>query len=143
MGYKDPNKQREYQRLWMARRRSEWMEANGPCVDCGSSEALEVDHSDQTTKVEHKVWSWSKVRREAELAKCVVRCYDCHMAKSVTERAKGVTNGMSILTEDQVREIRARYERGADSLAAIGRDYGIQKSTVFKIVTKKNWKHVA
>jgi hypothetical protein len=73
--------QRAYQRAWVARRRKDWLEANGPCVRCGSSENLEVDHVDRAQKVSHKVWSWSAVRREAELAKCQVLCQPCHVKK--------------------------------------------------------------
>lgn len=80
--YSDPNAQREYQRKWMAKRREEWFVLNGPCVDCGSWTKLELDHVDPARKVSHKVWSWSLVRRTAELAKCVVRCEDCHLKRT-------------------------------------------------------------
>ena len=99
MPYKDPARQREYEREWVARRRREWLVANGPCVDCGNWDNPEVDHVDPSTKVTHNVWSWAKVRREAELAKCVVRCTDCHKKKSSGEKLKGEDNPMSKLTE--------------------------------------------
>lgn len=86
MAYKDPEKQREYQRAyqraWQAARRAEWF-AGRACVDCGSTTDLELDHVDCRTKVHHAVWSWRRERREAELAKCVARCHDCHVAKTV------------------------------------------------------------
>lgn len=87
MPYKDPDEQRRFQRERVARIRAEWLDANGPCVDCGSSERLEVDHVDPATKITHNVWSWTEKRRLAELAKCVVRCHDCHLAKTSRERA--------------------------------------------------------
>lgn len=74
--------QREYQRKWIARRRSAWLSANGPCVKCGSTEHLEVDHIDPETKVNHNVWSWKEERRLGELAKCQILCYDCHKNKT-------------------------------------------------------------
>lgn len=77
---------RKYQRGWLNRRRAEWIAANGPCKKCGSSERLEVDHIDPAQKITHAVWSWSKVRREAELAKCQVLCYTCHKAKTSSDR---------------------------------------------------------
>jgi hypothetical protein len=82
MPYKDPKKQKEAMRQWyqnvVRKRREDWFKENGPCVDCGIWEGLELDHLDRTTKVDHKVWSWSKPRRIKELAKCVVRCEKCH-----------------------------------------------------------------
>lgn len=85
MPYKNPDDQREYQRLWRARRRSDWLSENGPCVRCGSWEDLEVDHTDRTKKVAHNVWSWSPARREAELAKCQILCHPCHVEKTWKE----------------------------------------------------------
>jgi hypothetical protein len=82
MPYVDPEKQKSYQREWMAKRRQEWLTANGPCIDCGSWENLQVDHVDSFQKVTHRVWSWNTLRREAELAKCVVRCQPCHAKKT-------------------------------------------------------------
>lgn len=74
---------REYQRRWLSERRREWLAENGPCVRCGSSENLQVDHIKPGTKVDHKVWSWSEARRKKELAKCQVLCRKCHIKKSM------------------------------------------------------------
>jgi len=82
--YRDKEAQREYQRRWMARRREDWLSANGPCVKCGSWDDLEVDHIDPSKKVSHKVWSWREDRRLEELAKCQVLCRNCHYAKTYT-----------------------------------------------------------
>ena len=86
MPYKDPNKQRDYQRAWIARRRTQWIEENGPCTVCGGSENLQVDHVDPRRKETHHVWSWKKERREAELARCQVLCEKCHKEKGIRER---------------------------------------------------------
>ena len=77
--------QRKYQREWKAKRRQEWLDANGPCVQCGSSDSLEVDHITPSTKVSHNVWSWSEERRKEELAKCQVLCKKCHGIKTQKE----------------------------------------------------------
>lgn len=55
------------------------------CVQCGSTENLELDHIDRTTKIDHKIWSWTRVKREAEIAKCQVLCHDCHKEKTRAE----------------------------------------------------------
>lgn len=85
--------QREYQLERALRLRAEWIEANGPCAKCGGSEELEVDHIDPEQKVSHRVWSWSRARREAELAKCQVLCRGCHQTKTVEQLTKPVPHG--------------------------------------------------
>jgi hypothetical protein len=76
--------QREYQRAWCARRRSSYFSGK-TCVDCGSPDNLQLDHIDRTTKVDHRVWSWSEQRRAEELKKCVPRCQPCHAKKTNRE----------------------------------------------------------
>lgn len=73
--------QKEYQREWIAKRRSDFF-CDKSCVKCGSTDRLELDHIDRSTKVDSHIWSWSAARREVELAKCQVLCYDCHKKKT-------------------------------------------------------------
>lgn len=138
MPYSDPEKQRTYQREWMARRRKEWLDANGPCIDCDSRENLEVDHVDAATKVSHRVWSWSQARRVAELAKCVVRCKPCHVAKTSanSEESYGEKNGQTRLTEDDVRAIRM----SAEPERTLARRYGISNSSAHRIRSGETWR---
>lgn len=81
MPYKDPEAQRQYmrdyQRKWIAARREAFF-ADKACVDCGSTDRLELDHRDPSMKKTSVIWSWAEVRRQEEIAKCDVRCYDCH-----------------------------------------------------------------
>jgi hypothetical protein len=69
----------------MLERRRTWIAKNGPCRRCGSWERPEVDHKDPATKVAHNIWSWSEARREQELSKCQVLCYECHKEKTKSE----------------------------------------------------------
>jgi hypothetical protein len=85
MGYKDPKKRREYQRLWVATRRAEFF-AGKACNRCGSTDGLELDHVDPAMKVSHSIWSWSIERRAEEIAKCQVLCNGCHLKKTVNSR---------------------------------------------------------
>lgn len=83
---------REYARNWIRRRRDAWFRANGPCVDCGSWERLELDHENPADKIAHAVWSWSEPRRLAELAKCKPRCKSCHQKKTARENSQRKTS---------------------------------------------------
>lgn len=115
MPYKNLEQQREYQRNWMAQRRKEWFDLNGPCADCGTQDNLELDHVDREGKISHKVWSWSKVRMEEELAKCVARCEKCHQIKTNQELSRPICkhgHDISILGRDSInRCIACRRER--------------------------------
>ncbi len=84
MPYADPARRRDYMREWVARRRAEWFSGKC-CTRCGATEDLELDHVDASTKISHRVWHWSRERREAELAKCQPLCRPCHAAKSLEE----------------------------------------------------------
>ena len=68
---RDIQKWKASQKAWYERvvkaRREEWFAKNGPCVDCGSWENLELDHENPKTKISHAVWSWSERRRRIEL----------------------------------------------------------------------------
>lgn len=76
---------RTYKREWIAKRRADYFEGKA-CVKCGSVVKLELDHIDPTLKVHDAIWSWSRERREAELAKCQVLCHDCHLNKTAMDR---------------------------------------------------------
>lgn len=143
MPYADPEKQRSYQAAWIARRRSEWFEENGPCVDCGTWERLTLDHQRAADKIDHRVWSWSATRRAEELAKCVARCRPCHDLKTTREGewAHGVKNGNAKLTDDIIREIRQKRLAGA-TLRSIAAEYGVHNSHIHYVTRGIKWKHV-
>lgn len=76
----------EYLKKRYARPRLEAIDRlGGKCVDCGSTDDLEFDHDDRTTKT-HQIGrlftSASNAVLESELAKCVLRCVGCHVIKS-------------------------------------------------------------
>ena len=82
---------RRYQQKWKAARRAAYF-AGKCCVRCGSTERLELDHIDPSTrdsalKAFHTAdfWSWSMKRIEAEIAKCQVLCRKCHEAKTMVD----------------------------------------------------------
>lgn len=137
MPYKDPARQREYMRQWTERRRAEWF-AGKSCAECGSTEDLELDHVDPARKVSHRVWSWAKERREAELAKCRALCGICHAKKTGTEQPHGAAKVNARLTEEQVHEIRASTE----SCRALAAKYPVNFSTVSKVRRGAKWRRL-
>jgi ABC-type arginine transport system ATPase subunit len=85
VAYLDRETQRAYQRQWIANRRAAALEGKR-CAFCDSEGPLEFHHFDPAIKVHHAVWSWSQERRDAELAKCIVICHDCHVARHRADR---------------------------------------------------------
>ena len=79
MPYKDKEKQKEYQRNWVANRRLQFFQ-DKQCT-CGSTEKLELHHKDPLQKVSHRIWSWSESKRLKEIVKCEVLCENCHNKK--------------------------------------------------------------
>jgi hypothetical protein len=81
--YRNRQKQKEYQRVWMQRRRAKGVaEAGGECRDCGSAERLQFHHKDPAQKISHKIWSWRDARMREELRKCELLCAGCHQLRT-------------------------------------------------------------
>ncbi len=55
---------------------------------------------------------------------------------------RGEAHHHSRLTEDQVREIRARYAAGGVTQTALGIEYGVPQGTISGVVLYKSWKHI-
>lgn len=63
--------------------------ATHPCVDCGESDpvVLQFDHlADKREGVGQMVRGFTWAQIEAEIAKCVVRCGNCHRRKTAREQ---------------------------------------------------------
>jgi 5-methylcytosine-specific restriction endonuclease McrA len=85
--------QREYQLARYHRRRAAAIESlGGKCVECGTTDDLQVDHVDPETKeVENfKAWGRAEAAFWAEIKKCQLLCRRCHIAKTAKERRKEV-----------------------------------------------------
>lgn len=81
--------QRQYQREWKAKRRKAYFQDKF-CVICGSTDRLELDHTDPSTKLSHNIWSWSEARRKTELNKCQILCFVCHKDKTKRENVRKI-----------------------------------------------------
>jgi hypothetical protein len=75
----------------------QWLAENGPCQRCASWEKPTIDHIDPATKDPElrrhgggtqRIWYWSNLRRDRELAKCQVLCEACHRKKSQMEQRR-------------------------------------------------------
>ena len=93
MGYSDKEKQREYQRQWIAKRRAKYLEGKS-CAFCGSSENLEIDHINPEEKKLNPSALWSLAennpKRIAELAKCQILCDVHHAEKTLKDIANRI-----------------------------------------------------
>lgn len=82
----------EYMRLYMKERAKKRVIAakeqlGAKCIQCGSTEDLQFDHIDPTTKLFTlaKGSSFSEQRWQAELAKCQLLCQTCHTSKTLND----------------------------------------------------------
>lgn len=96
---------REYNLARYHRIRTESIAAlGGECVDCDATEDLEFDHLDRYEKSFDvgRLLNYSKLRRDEELKKCVLRCGGCHRAKTKAMKDhKGVPHGEGIVGKRQ------------------------------------------
>ena len=56
--------------------------------------------------------------------------------------AFGSGSGMSKLNEKSVKKIRKLYAAGGVGFMALGRQFGVNKSTIRNVVRRTGWKHV-
>lgn len=113
MGYKDKNKQKEYQRLWtnaknekrkpntshIRQRNAEFVnniKESNPCTDCGQfypSYVMQFDHTGQIKKfrdvgrMASENYSIQAIQREID--KCELVCANCHAVRTYTRRVSG------------------------------------------------------
>jgi len=55
---------------------------------------------------------------------------------------QGERSSSAKLTEDQVREIRARYAAGGISQSKLGKEYGLAQATVGELLRRVTWHHL-
>lgn len=69
---------------------------------------------------------------------------DNHYSRLNPERmTRGKKHHSCSFTEDQVLEIRARYKNGGCTHRGLAKEYGVAKSSIQNIVTRKTWTHLA
>lgn len=55
---------------------------------------------------------------------------------------KGMRQGQSKLTDDQIQEIRTKYIPHVVSQSMLAREYGVSKTLIRQIIKRRSWKHV-
>ena len=137
---------REYQREWMRKRRESFFEGKS-CAICGSSEKLELDHIDRSTKLISPTGLWSlsdsNPKKIAELAKCQVLCSECHLEKTISEKKDilGSETSQAKLDESSVRDIKRRLHSGSRQ-SDLASEYGVRKQTINDIAKGRTWSHI-
>jgi hypothetical protein len=67
---------------------------------------------------------------------------NAHDAMAKGRNVKGVTHGLTHLTEQNIREIRSLVSRGAITQKQIADMYNVDRTTVSCIKTRKSWAHI-
>lgn len=67
---------------------------------------------------------------------------DDMIRKGRIERSKGSANGRSKLTETNVLQIRALARAGKHKTARLSRIFGVSRTVIKHVVSRKSWKHV-
>ena len=127
---------REWYRNYYAKRRQEYiLLLGGKCSKCSSTENLEFDHKDRSSKTFaiSKLLTYSKKRVSEELAYCQLLCEECHREKSRSElRGEPSHNkGKTKLTADVIGELQQRRASGA-RISQLSQEFQISRSTVRK-----------
>lgn len=79
---------REYMNRYRAKRRAATIAQLGSkCCKCGSSDNLQFDHIDPTSRewLISDMFAMPKARLQSELAKCQLLCQPCHNLKTLSD----------------------------------------------------------
>lgn len=91
MGYTNYNTEmNRYMKERYTRRRLDWLDKlGGVCVECGTTENLEFEHIDPSTKefsIAKILSGGSETKVSAEMAKCQLLCNEHHKKKTQKDR---------------------------------------------------------
>lgn len=109
-------------------------------------------------KLDSPVWSRSLTDKQLALHTCdtPLCCNPRHLyagdfkdnSKDKSDRGRercvrGVEHYCSRFTEEQVREIRARFSQGRGSYSALAKQYGVASNAVRKIILGLSYSHIS
>lgn len=90
MPYKDKEKQREFQKLWMRQRRAEYLK-DKCCALCQSTEELGLLRKEvYRQKRISGIWGARAKKKELALENCIVLCHECLKREKNKTRTTGV-----------------------------------------------------
>lgn len=69
-------------------------------------------------------------------------CAKCHRTFDKSRLARGSRNGATKLTGQEVRTMRMAYKAGATVLQ-LHRKFGVDRKTIYDLLRRKTWAHVA
>ena len=98
------------------------------CHHCDNRKCVNINHLFIGTAKDNAIDASKKGRS----------CMQAHPEK----RPKGERNGASKINKDQVISIRKEYKPHHFTVNDVIKKYGISRSQVRRIVSRKNWKHV-
>jgi hypothetical protein len=116
-------------RLW-SHHRWTWEQAHGPVPDglvvmhlCDNRSCIRLDHLALGTQAENLAMA-------------------CERGSRTPPDVRGEEVGTHKLTEEEVRDIRDRWDAG-ESKRALGREFGVSATNIGYVVRRESWKHVA
>ena len=134
-------RQRQYNLQYYKNRRKNLIELlGGKCAMCGSTENLEFDHIDSSTKT-LKMAQQLTVNKETivnELSKCQILCKKCHIKKT-----KICGDANIKLKPKDVENIRKDYAFTNKKVYDLASAYNIGESTVRAILHGLRWNEIA
>lgn len=140
MPYKDKAAQSKFQVDWVRKRRQEWVNSHGPCLQCKSTKDLRVVKKNDSTQ-HVKVFGWSDELRKKVLKNCMVLCSPCmvkHYAALMKKERTQCRGESRLLNAEVVWAIRGRL-LGRESMRQIGEYYKIGHKQVSQIRDGKLW----
>jgi 5-methylcytosine-specific restriction endonuclease McrA len=123
MANRDPEKYKQYMKSYMLKRYHERREKaieklGGKCTKCGSSDGLQFDHVDPTTK-KFSIGTLSSINEDAfnkEVDKCQLLCDSCHQSKTLLDLGRvsakdthGTLSSYRYCKCDECRAAKAAY----------------------------------
>lgn len=143
----DKETHRNYMNEQNDRRRTAAIQSlGGACVICGTTNNLDFDHVDPTTKLFTISSGLSRTESVfwAEVAKCQLLCRPHHVEKSsseISEAQLGNKNANFKLRDLDIKYIR-ELSRLGHSQRAIGREFGVTHQTIGDILRGRTWSQV-
>jgi 5-methylcytosine-specific restriction endonuclease McrA len=119
MPYKNHEKQKEFQRKWVAKRRSDHFKGK-KCASCGkaiTAKTAELDHKKaKMNRTGHKIWSREKKDRTKEIKKTQILCTACHKKKTARQAAARAEEVMpeTLASVDKLIEYLVRRAKKGD-----------------------------